>query len=100
MSRNNGGSRIAEIITNKFRYPPHLSILTEETEVAIREPMSSDDVTAREAQPRAAGSSGWRCDDIATYGTIQGNTSIHTRLSFCTEVMVLVTWAEPSSMTW
>jgi hypothetical protein len=76
VSRNDGGSRIAEIITYKLRYPPHLSILTEETEVAIRKPVSSDDVTAREAQPRTAGSGGYWRDrgDASVYGTVKGHT--------------------------
>ena len=113
MSGDDCSRGVTEIIANEFGYPPHLSILTVETEVAIREPVSSDDITAGKTQPRTAGSGGGGtsggtagrcgiggCDSIAAYGTIYNSLSIHTRLSFCTEVMVFVTWAEPSSITW
>lgn len=69
---DDGGCRIAEVVANHFWYPPHLGILAVKPQVAIIQPMCSYYVRS---------------------------LSIHTILSFCTDVIVFVTSAEPSSTT-
>ena len=69
---DDGSGRVSEVVADKFWYPPHLSVLTEKPQVAIIQPM--------------------RCYYVTSL-------SIHTMLSFCTDVMVFVTCDDPSSMT-